>query len=559
MAGAAAAATAFAAPAADAATYTVTNTSDDSVTPPAGSLRAAIEAANATSGVDDDIVFQSGLTGQITLSGAQLEITDAVDIQGPGADVLSVSGQDAYRVFLIDVGDQGRDARGAGSNDVTLAGLTIEDGYLYNSVGAGVLNDDADLTIQSSAVVNNTIFTDTAILGAGAGVFSNGPQVTIVDSTISGNDIVYEGGVTRGDPSDYSGFGGGVSATPNSDIGVLNSTISGNSAKYGGGISTESEGNNVSIYNSTIASNAAEIGGGIYAKYADARGLSTPVSLWSTIVGDNSATGFGADIAADDFDAGFSLIESYAPPVRGTVVETGPNIFGEDPQLAPLDDNGGTTDTHLPANTSPVVDQGNTGFPAPRGFVLTNDQRGEARTQDNSSIANATGGNGTDIGSVELPQTTEPGPETRPAPLTVRQCLGETATIVGTTGKDVIVGTDGRDVIRGLRGNDVIKSVGGNDLVCGDKGRDKIRTGDGDDTARGGNNGDSMRGGDGNDLLRGGSGLDRILGQDGDDQLFGGAPRGKRKGGGGGGVGNLCDGGAGTDTAEGCETVRDVP
>ena len=53
------------APAADAATFTVTNTNDSG----AGSLRDAIDDANATS-VPDTITFQTGLTGTITLTSA---------------------------------------------------------------------------------------------------------------------------------------------------------------------------------------------------------------------------------------------------------------------------------------------------------------------------------------------------------------------------------------------------------------------------------------------------------------------------------------------------------
>jgi Ca2+-binding RTX toxin-like protein len=553
-AGAALGATAFAAPAADAATYTVTSNGDAGV---AGELRLAIEAANATPGVEDDIVFDSSVTGQIGLLD-QLVITDAVHIHGPGARVLTVSGQTSHRVFDIDFTTVRREARGALSNDVTFSGLTISGGSA--AFGAGIRSYGADVNVVSSTVTGNTITVDNITDGSGAGIAIVDFSLDVYDSTISGNSIVYQDMSARGG-TPYAGFGGGIYTTSSGDVYVVNSTVSGNAAAFGGGIAAEVDGNLVAIANSTIANNAAlGFGGGVYAKYEGVtRGLGGDVELLSTIVGDNFSPNdpdLSDGVGSAEFAAGWSLIENGS---GATVNEFGPNIIGQDPQLGDLLNNGGPTDTHLPAATGPGLDKGITPQAIPRGFELTTDQRGQPRTQDDPAIANATPGDGTDIGSVELSQTSEPGPETRPAPLTVRQCLGETATIVGTTGKDVIVGTDGRDVIRGLRGNDVIKSVGGNDLVCGDKGRDKIRTGDGNDTARGGNNGDSMRGGDGDDLLRGGSGLDRILGEDGDDQLFGGAPRGKRGGGGGGGPGNVCDGGAGTDAAEGCETVRDVP
>jgi hypothetical protein len=65
-----------------------------------------------------------------------------------------------------------------------------------------------------------------------------------------------------------------------------------------------------------------------------------------------------------------------------------------DPQLGPLQANGGLTPTMLPAPTSPAVDQG--------GGGTTIDQRGVVRPIDFPSIANAPGGDGSDIGAVEL-------------------------------------------------------------------------------------------------------------------------------------------------------------
>jgi streptogramin lyase len=65
-------------------------------------------------------------------------------------------------------------------------------------------------------------------------------------------------------------------------------------------------------------------------------------------------------------------------------------------------------------------------------------------------------------------------------------CGGRTATIVGTTGKDVLRGLKFDDVIAGLGGNDVIKGLGGNDRICGGAGRDKLDGGTGHDRCAGG-------------------------------------------------------------------------
>ena len=87
------------------------------------------------------------------------------------------------------------------------------------------------------------------------------------------------------------------------------------------------------------------------------------------------------------------------------------------------------------------------------------------------------------------------------------------ATIVGTTGNDVLRGTDGPDVIVALGGNDTIFGGGGGDTICG---------GLGNDTIRGQQGNDYIIGGSGSDLIFGNAGGDTIFGLDGSDILWGG-------------------------------------
>src|SRR5262245_3472527 len=53
-----------------------------------GSLRDAVARANALPGADV-VVFDDGLTGTIALTGGELDLTDDVKIEGPGADELT--------------------------------------------------------------------------------------------------------------------------------------------------------------------------------------------------------------------------------------------------------------------------------------------------------------------------------------------------------------------------------------------------------------------------------------------------------------------------------------
>ena len=82
-------------------------------------LREAIQEANSTGGADT-IVFQSGLSGTITLTGGQLAIDDDVTITGPGSGSLTVDADGASRAFLLYLY--------LGSFEVNISGLTITGG-----------------------------------------------------------------------------------------------------------------------------------------------------------------------------------------------------------------------------------------------------------------------------------------------------------------------------------------------------------------------------------------------------------------------------------------------
>src|SRR5262245_30978657 len=83
------------------AAYHVTSLLDDGS---AGTLRAAINQANANPGADT-IDFAPGLTGTLRLTLGQLpSITDALTMSGPGAAKLTIDGHGASRVFQVNAG-----------------------------------------------------------------------------------------------------------------------------------------------------------------------------------------------------------------------------------------------------------------------------------------------------------------------------------------------------------------------------------------------------------------------------------------------------------------------
>ena len=370
---------------AQATDYTVDRTDDPGgaggcllATPNDCSLRQAINDAQSApnSPTVDRVLFQSGMSGTITLVSAGLFVTDPLDIVGPGANVLAVSGGDIQRVLDTEQATAG--------DPVTVSGLTLTHGYGSGVVGGGgIYSKDTYLKVISSTVSDS----DSGISDyPGGGIRQKNSSLLIRNSTISGNE---------------GGNGGGVYAS-NAAIGVENSTISGNTATgtgggsgygYGGGIWLDKgSGGSLISYSSTISGNHAHYGGGISANQGTAGGIVDTVIANNTATSDLDLRNAGPD----PFKLAFSSVESTA---GASIVDIstfpGSNVLGVDPQLGPLADNGGPTQTLKPGLGSPLLDKGlTTGFTA--------DQRGLPRPFDAPDIANAASGDGADIGAVEL-------------------------------------------------------------------------------------------------------------------------------------------------------------
>jgi hypothetical protein len=193
-------------------TLTVTNTLDKG----AGSLRDAI--AHASSG--DTIVFDPSLNGQtITLTSDQLNIQKNLDIEGPGASQLAISGNGTYRVFNIPQG-----------NSVTIAGLTITQGLSNgkDDLGGGVL------VAGSTLALTNDVFSYNEAAGGGALDIANGANATVSGCTFRDN-VANAQGSESGDAA-----GGAIlndeTGANSSTLTVQNSTFTGNEAIGGNGV-----------------------------------------------------------------------------------------------------------------------------------------------------------------------------------------------------------------------------------------------------------------------------------------------------------------------------------
>jgi hypothetical protein len=276
-----------------------------------GSLRDAV--TNATPG--DAIRFRlprsKGSCHVITLKSGVITIATDLNIDGPGANTLAVSGDNISTVFLV-------------SPFVTanISGLTIEDGSatagagIYNSGGGGggIYNYFGTLTLTDTTVSHN-------IAGGGGGglynyfgggIYNFGGTLTLNDSTVSDNTAAYGGGIYNEGPltlndstvsGDSADEGGGIY---NEDtLNVTNSTISGNACNtsngvtgaYGGGIYNE---DTLNVTNSTISGNTCNNSNGVTDAYGGGIYNGGTLSLTDSNLSENSTSlGYGGGIYND--------------------------------------------------------------------------------------------------------------------------------------------------------------------------------------------------------------------------------------------------------------------
>ncbi len=351
--------------AARAATFTVqtngdapVNAGNPATTSPA-TLRQAIANAAASPDASDIIQFDSAAFASaqtIALAQGELAIAKSLEIRGPGARLLAISGGGTSRIFSVTAGS------------VALRGLTIRDGSAGE--GGGVQHGGGSLLLSACVLSNNSA-------SNGGGVSTNG-ALTIDACTLSGNTASSGGAVFSVSPIDRT--------LPTT---IRNSTLSGNTGRdQGGGIYNF---NGLTTLDScTIAGNTAPAGrGGGFAFFGDA---DTFARLSNTILAGN--IGSDADRTPDattPFESGgFNLVGTGNNLAAFNAAGDRTGIT--DPQLGALADNGGPTPTRLPAISSPAVDAGNT--------ALTTDQRGFSRPVLASGTAGA--GNNSDIGAVEI-------------------------------------------------------------------------------------------------------------------------------------------------------------
>ena len=374
----------------------------------AAALISAITVANTTNGT---VTLTSGCTYTLTAlnnttdaGGVGLPvITGKVTIQGSGATIArsSATGTPTFRIF---------DVASAGS--LTLNSVTIKNGLANNGQqgGGGIFNHGA-LTITGSTFTGNSAPSSSGTSGGG---INNSGTLNLSTSTFTGNSAQEGGGVFNQKTATVTNsnfasntatiYGGGALLNAAGTMTVTGSTFTGNTGPGGGAIDNDTT---LNISNSTFTGNTGGTnGGGAIINFG-------PTTVTQSTISGNSSP-YGANIlnyTGFTLKIGMSIVANGqgGPNCGGgqPVTDAGYNIdsgstcgfstannskSSTDPQLGPLANNGGPTQTMALPSGSPAVDA----IPASTaGCTGTTDQRGTTRPQ----------GTGCDIGAYELVQT----------------------------------------------------------------------------------------------------------------------------------------------------------
>jgi len=373
-------------------------------------LSSVVLTGNSATGDGGAIFSQGWQTGRYApLRIVDSEITDnSAGFVGGGLGLYQMG--DVTITNTVVTGNTANGAKGGGLSVKEVGNVSIVNSVFQyntaNSQGAGIsLYQTGDVSIDSTTIDQNiSTCVITAGTCAGGGVYAFATDsFTMTNSTVSGNEASYSGGIHLG---------------VNGDVLIANSTIANNVANDGDGgalYSWESNGDTRIMF-STISGNSSRSNIVKMVNLSD-----NEVEIIGTIISDNTTQQGNGIPAWDLYLYGSSSASVSNSLIMGIsagdpLINGGGNLRGESAQLGALADNGGSTFTMEPASGSPVIDAGPVTWTAFAGDG--SDQRGGLflRVYNGQS----------DMGALEAQ------PEPVPPTTTTTSGPGETTTTVGT-------------------------------------------------------------------------------------------------------------------------------
>ena len=395
----------------------------------------------------DSLIIANGKTtdpasGGGILNSGNLHIARSIITRNAGIEGGGIRNTGVLEITESIISDNSADVLGGGilnSGDLTVTSSLFRRNLA--GTGGGVYDDSGTVHVDDSLFLENSAIGS----GTGGGIFVTSGLLYVSNSTFSGNSAASGGGIYFGlngllDIRDSTftdnsaDVGGGVSTYANMAV-VVNSTFLGNTAISGGGINNggslsvfnstffdnfaASHGGGVhndpnltlTVTNSTFSNNSAVLGGGIsnlgYLRYAN------------TILA-NSTSGsdcYSPSVAGARVDLNIhNLVESNA----GSSNQCGIALISAEPRLAPLNDNGGATQTMALRPGSPALGTGDPWICAED--PLDNfDQRGVIRPQGDLNC---------DIGAYESSVLTDLTPPDPPLVMVPPPYINETTPVI---------------------------------------------------------------------------------------------------------------------------------
>ena len=404
-----------------AATITVDVNTDGTGAVDECELRDAILAANTNAAVNgctagngsDLIIFSPALSNKkITLTADLPTITGGLEIAGPGKDLLRITGNHLYGMFIVTTG----------SFSFTIKGLTLFGGVAASGACISLTSTFSFTTLIEDVLLESCQSTSS---GGAIKIYTNSgtSSATLRRVTLKENT---------------SGTGGGAISLSSKTALIEDSTLESNSANAGGalsvGVSTQlsinrstfwdneaaDRGSAILLFSTSIVTELASttvVNNRVTDTIVDSEGAaiytSGTVSLINTVVANNIEQNPFHDISdltggesSQIITLGHNFIGNnegsaavFPAGVQANGDQAGTAKSYRDARLDPLADNGGPTRTAMPKiSGSPLVDQGSCssevrdqrGFGNPGSELRIIDILGEPNADD-----------GCDIGAVE--------------------------------------------------------------------------------------------------------------------------------------------------------------
>ena len=342
-------------------------------------LRDAIKAANMDTEVDgcdfgngaDRIEFDiAGIS--ILLNATLPEITQAVEIIGPGVEQLMIDGDDSYQIFNANL-----------EGSLTIRGLTLFQGL---ASGGGCLDANVDTLVLEDMRIDSC--TSNAAPGGGVDISTSGTgdEAHIRRVTFYNNRSSQNGGAMRlnaniatiedclfyqNKADEISRRGGAIAIGIASNVTIRRSTFWKNSARRSGSaIVLYNASGNVTLEHNTFSQNnvngtgPSDVGGAI--------ANTGTLTMFNNVVAGNTEQHLTFNVADINNDIGVALVTQgynligsnegsaavFPTGLQANKDRAGTQASPLDAKLGPLADNGGPTGSSLPQPGSPLLDQG---------------------------------------------------------------------------------------------------------------------------------------------------------------------------------------------------------